>query len=248
MKSFSSTDQHAPTEFWLDDFSVFDTTNQTAIDELYGVFYDGWAPLIMASAGVVVMSPDYLGYGQTYDQPKLNGILDMYQQATAISFLKSKLIVESSGCTVLTKGTSLSGYSEGGFAAVIGAQTLQSLGQTILNVDTGGAPFHTTYQFAYAIYGMDSIANFTQVVQEQSVSFAGSFSSKTPDLVNSNVGQNMLNDQWVDLLNQVTDGDLPFLGMDGFLPDPTTDVFNQAFLTNTRVSNGIWEISLCLPP
>ena len=84
----------------MDDFSVFDTTDQEVIMGLLALLHDGWTALVTASAGVVVMAPDYLGYGQSYQSPKGTGIVDLYQQAAAVTFLKSKSITETIGCTM----------------------------------------------------------------------------------------------------------------------------------------------------
>eukprot|EP00545_Synedropsis_sp_CCMP1620_P013299 CAMPEP_0119010224 /NCGR_PEP_ID=MMETSP1176-20130426/4873_1 /TAXON_ID=265551 /ORGANISM="Synedropsis recta cf, Strain CCMP1620" /LENGTH=586 /DNA_ID=CAMNT_0006962851 /DNA_START=90 /DNA_END=1847 /DNA_ORIENTATION=+ len=234
MKSFSGRDQQAPTEFWTDDFDQWNSTDPVILQGLIGVFYDGWAPLFIASTGTVVMAPDYLGYGQSYLEPKLNGIKAIYQQSTAIAFLKSKKIVESTGCTLLEKDMSASGYSEGGAAVVIGANALLELGQDILNVDSGGAPFDSSFQIALAIKAIDS-GNFLLSVRDFAVSAAASISSKSSDLANSNVGQNFLNDVWVDRLNEVTNRNIIFQTTLGpYLPDPATDVFNAGWLEHTR--------------
>jgi hypothetical protein len=159
-KGYDGAEQYkAPSEFWLDDFSVFDTTDQKVIGDLLNQFYDGWTALVTASAGVVVMSPDCLGYGQSYQSPKETGIVDLYQQAAAVTFLKSKSTTETTGCTIVGSEASASVYSKGGLAAfagaLAGALALQGLGQDILNVDTGGAPFRPSFQFTYSIDQID---------------------------------------------------------------------------------------------
>ena len=235
-KGYSGAEQvQAPSEFWLDDFDAFNTTDEDVIWGLLGRFYDGWTALITASVGVVVVLPDYLGYGQSYQTPKGNGILGLYQQAVAVAFLKSKSIVESTGCTIVGSETSASGYSEGGAATFAGALALERLGQEILNVDTGGAPFQPSFQYAYAIDQIDR-----GIVELTVVDFFAAqttiFSSNIPDLPNSNMGQNMLNDEWLDLVVSLANTNLDFGLFNLYLPDPATDIVNGAFLEKIRVS------------
>jgi hypothetical protein len=225
----------APSEFWLDDFDVFGTTDQEIIGGLLAVFYDGWTALVTASVGVVVMSPDYLGYGQSYQTPKGTGIIDLYQQAAAVTFLKGKSVVETIGCTMVGPKTSASGYSEGGVAAFSGALALEGLGQEILNVDTGGAPFRPSFQFAFSIDQIDR-GVIASNAREFFAIFAAVVSSKTPDLPNSNMDQDMLNDEWRDLIVSLADTNLPFGTIDTYLPIPATDILNGAFLKKVRVS------------
>lgn len=235
-KTFATISQHAPTEFWTEDFDVWNTTDRETLGGLYSVFYDGWGPLLIASSGVVTISPDYSGFGQTsVNSPKLAGYVGMYQQVFAIAFLKSKQIVESTGCTLLSNKFSASGYSEGGFGTVVGANALIGLGQKPLNVDTGGGPFNTSLVFANAIFRMDN-GTLVGTARDQIIHGAGTFSSKNPDLPNSNLGQNALSDEWVGPLNDATNADIPFLELEPFLPDNIEAAFNPVFLENTRTA------------
>ena len=235
-KGYNGAEQaQAPSEFWLDDFSAFNTTDKAVIGGLLSVFFNGWTALITASTGVVVMAPDYLGYGHSYQTPKGSGVMDLYKQAVAVTFLKSKSIVESTGCTIVGSESSASGYSEGGVAAFAGALALEGLGQEILNVDTGGAPFRPSFQLAYSIDQIDrgivdpTVLEFFPII-------AAVFSSKTPDLPNSNMDQDMLKDEWRDLLVSLADTNLNAGVISTYLPDPATDILNGAFLEKTRVS------------
>jgi hypothetical protein len=225
----------APSEFWLDDFDVFGTIDQEIIGDLLSMFNDGQITLFTASVGVIVMSPDYLEYGQSYHSSKGTGIIDLYQQAAAVTFLKSKSIVESTGCTMVGPETSASSYSEGGVAAFAGALALEGLGHEILNVDTGGAPFRPLFQFAFSIDQIDRgvIASNARDLFPIVTSI---FSSKIPDLPNSNMDQDMLNDEWRDYFLSLAETNLPFGTIDTYLPDPATNILNRAFLEKVRVS------------
>lgn len=61
--------------------------------------------MLSASSGVMSVVPDYFGFGHSYEQPKQNGIGDLYKQATAVVFMMSKALVESTGCTEISKQT-----------------------------------------------------------------------------------------------------------------------------------------------
>jgi hypothetical protein len=152
-----------------------------------------------------------------------------------VAFLKSKSIVESTGCTIVGSETSASGYSEGGTATFAGALALERLGQEILNVDTGGAPFRPSFQYSYAIDQIDR-GNVNPTVVDFFAAQTTVFSSKIPDLPNSNMGQNILNDEWLDLVVSLADTNLDFGLYNLYLPDPATDILNEAFLEKTRVS------------
>jgi hypothetical protein len=162
-----------------------------------------------------------------------------------VTFLKSKSMVESTGCTILSSQTSASGYSEGGVAAFVGALALEGLGLEILNVDTGGAPFRPSYQYAYAIDQMDKgTAPFVlKTLFAMGTTF---FSSKIPDLPNTNMGQNILNDQWLDLMVGLADTSTSMEVLNTTLPDPVTDIVTTSF---PETSKGTYEhvciVSLC---
>ena len=130
--------------------------------------------------------------------------------------------------------TSASGYSEGGLAAFAGALALEGLGQEILNVDTG-APFRPSFQYSYAIDQIDR-GNVNPTVVDFFAAQTTVFSSKIPDLPNSNMGQNILNDEWLDLIVSLADTNLKFGVIGPYLPIPATDIVNRAFLEKARVS------------
>ena len=130
--------------------------------------------------------------------------------------------------------TSASGYSEGGLAAFAGALALEGLGQEILNVDTG-APFRPSFQYSYAIDQIDR-GNVNPTVVDFFAAQTTVFSSKIPDLPNSNMGQNMLNDEWLDLIISLTDTNLEIGALGTYLPNPLTDIMDVAFLEKARVS------------
>lgn len=240
MKGYTGLEQFTPSEFYVDDFDAWNTTDRETQSALFENFYDGWTSLFIASAGVITIAPDYLGYGQSYETPKGNGIFDLYQQAVSVAFLKSKSIVEMTGCTVVGTSASASGYSEGGAGAVAAALALKGLGQEILNVDTGGAPFRPAFQLAHAIDlidnngGVDEELDNETVTRDQFAIGATFYSSKFPDVINSNMGQDMLNSEWRDLIVSLSNTDLAFAAVGPFLPNPATDILNNGFLEKVR--------------
>ena len=268
MPSFSFGEQSgAPSEYWLENFnfSALENNNSTTTttttteeeqDQVFSQlssFGDGLISLIKASIGVVVMAPDYLGYGQSYQSSKGDGIFDFYQQAAAVTFLKSKSIIESSsssgtdgGCsstttTRLSKQSSASGYSLGGASVIAGALAWQGLGQEIVNVDSGGAPFRPSFQLAFAMDQMDNDNTSTwtfgnKLVAAQTTVAATSLSSKIPGLPNSNVGQNLIHEDWVDVLVELADSSPTMELLDQILPHPASQIFTTAMLEKNRVS------------
>ncbi|KAI2504475.1 hypothetical protein MHU86_9974 [Fragilaria crotonensis] len=234
MPSFNFGEQlGAPSEYWLQDFDVFNSTDPDVILSALTSFRDGLVSLLKASVGVVVVVPDYLGYGQSYESIKADGIFDLYQQAAAISFLKSKSLVESSGCTFLSNLSSASGYSSGGASSIAGALAWQGLGQVILNVDSGGAPFRPSFQFAYVIDQMDQGTDNT-LLRTISCAIATTFSSKVPGLPNTNTSQNIINDEWLDFMIVLADTSPSMELVDSLMPVPATNIFTTAMLDKTR--------------
>jgi hypothetical protein len=224
----------APSEFWLDDFSVLNTNQIEDLQAIFANFYDGISSLFMASSGVVVVAPDYLGYGQSYQSPKGFAIVDLYQQAVAVAFLQSKKIVESTNCTRLSKDTSTYGYSEGGIASVVAAKTLHGLGQTILYVGSGGSPYKLSWQMLYSIQQSDQGVQHDSLYPLFAVGMT-SFSSNIPNLINTNRGQNVINDNWRELLIALTKTSISTDIINQYIPDPITDIVETNVLKKARV-------------
>jgi hypothetical protein len=235
MKGFNSLEQSCPSESWLDDFSVFNTTDQDVFTDVFLQFFNGWTSMMIASAGVVVVAPDYLGFGQSYRSVKGNGILYAYQQAAAICLLKAKTVVEGTGCTMMGPETSGSGFSEGGAAIAAGMKAVELLGQNITNVDIGGAPLNVTFQFSWSVDEID-MGTISPYARENFAVGSTFYSSKLPDLPNSNAGQDLLNPEWRDFIVNYSNTNAALLMLDGVIPNPATDIWDPAFLNKTRVS------------
>jgi hypothetical protein len=228
----------APSEFWLDDIGALISNDTQALADIFTNFYDGFSSLFIASSGVVVVAPDYLGYGQSYQSPKGFAIVDLYQQAVAVGFLQSKQIVESTGCTVLSKETSTSGYSEGGIASVVAALTLEGLGQKILYVGSGGAPYQISLQMLHSIGQADKKVENDDLYPLFAIGMVA-FSSIIPNLPNSNQGQNVINDDWLYLMTALASTSLSTKEIKAYIPDPVTEIVEANILKKARVRKKI---------
>jgi hypothetical protein len=138
MHSTTFAQQGIPSEVYPDNLGA-------AIDKLsdidvqmdqVGILYDVIGGLIAASSGTINVAPDYIGYGQSYLSPRSYGVVKLYQQAAAVSWLKAKKEVQamSNGCTTVQNAATVGGYSEGGFSAVAAALAYQAMGMDIIGV------------------------------------------------------------------------------------------------------------------
>jgi hypothetical protein len=98
---------------------------------------------VAAAAGAVAILPDYIGYGASKDFDRTFLAPMPYQQSFALSYMAAKRFVSdtSDGCTQLEDVATVAGYSEGGYAAVVGALAMEQNGIQILSLHPGGAPF-----------------------------------------------------------------------------------------------------------
>jgi hypothetical protein len=111
------------------------------------------ASSVAASAGAISVMPDYIGYGESksFDRAFLAPL--PYRQAFSISYIAAKRYISNSsqGCTVLDDVATLSGYSEGGYASVVGAMALEQIGVQILSLRPGGAPYEPDIQAGFTV-------------------------------------------------------------------------------------------------
>jgi hypothetical protein len=108
---------------------------------------------IAAAGGAVSVMPDFLGYGESreFDRPFLAPL--PYKQAFGVSFLAAQNYIKSvsEGCTMLDNVATVTGYSEGGYAAVLGALALEQNGVRILSAHPGGSPFNLDVETGFVI-------------------------------------------------------------------------------------------------
>lgn len=108
---------------------------------------------VAAAAGAVAILPDYIGYGASKDFDRTFLAPMPYQQSFALSYMAAKRFVSdtSDGCTQLEDVATVAGYSEGGYAAVVGALAMEQNGIQILSLHPGGAPFDLDTQAGFIL-------------------------------------------------------------------------------------------------
>jgi hypothetical protein len=144
---------------------------------------------------------------------------------------------ETNGCSELEPVATVTGWSEGGYAAVPGALALKQIGVDILGLYTGGAPFSAKKQVNYAYErfapGAQPPVDLNLLLWKLVLPYFGySMSVENPLLNNTGSGQYLLADEYMQgdlttnaLLWVSTPAQLG-LGYVGFVPDNVTDVWN----------------------
>lgn len=181
-----------------------------------------------ATKGTVSFAPDTMGYGHSEAF-----MAYMIRNSYLTSFLPLWVTIgnelsEASSCkTVLGDAAFLSGYSEGGSAAVTIAEGLnKALNVDIVQVRAGGGAYDLVTTMKHIIANYEQLQGFWGLT----VLFGASFSSTYPDVPNYNVGQDVLAAKY---------------GMNA--PDPNNNVVKWLKeLTLTQVSQRIMAIQSSL--
>lgn len=142
-----------PSDRWpLSVSAVLGSSNVTFQNKVL-LFRDFLASSVAATAGAISILPDFIGFGasKSFSRPFLAPL--PYEQAFAMSWLATQKFIESSsrGCTNLDNVATVSGYSEGGYAAVVGALALQQLGVRILSLHPGGGPYNVDIEVGFGL-------------------------------------------------------------------------------------------------
>jgi hypothetical protein len=144
---------------------------------------------------------------------------------------------ESNGCSDLEPVVTVSGYSEGGYAAIAGALALKRIGVSILGLYPGGSPLQPTEQigFSYETFapGAPALGVETTFLFKLLIPFfAYSYSFENPLLANTGSGQIVLADEWAQgdlttnaLLWFKSPGQIGY-GYLPFVPETVTDMYN----------------------
>ena len=154
------------------------TWSTTNVQMAY-MFRSTIVPLMSASSGSVSIMPDFLGFGETstqeqnYQRPYITPL--PYQQSFVVSYFsvlryfdllnKNKKENNSIGrtgssrssnskhtgpsCTLIDKVVTVTGYSEGGYGALVGSLSLEKLGIRIVSTHLGGSPLHLDRQTGF---------------------------------------------------------------------------------------------------
>jgi hypothetical protein len=116
---------------------------------------DFLAPLVIASSGVIVITPDTLGYGESYKNDYNRTYLTNLPsvQAWTVSYLAAQQYIANvtGGCTELAQTTAVGGYGHGGYAAVLAAISLEKLGIEVFQLYVGGAVLKLQTQFSFLV-------------------------------------------------------------------------------------------------
>jgi hypothetical protein len=131
----------APTEIWPSNMTEFLATNSP--DDILASTMDYLVAAVGAASGAIVVNPDFIGYGESAEYNRTDLAAMPYAQSFALSWFATQKYVANStaGCSELENVVTVSGYSEGGYAALPGSFALQQLGVTIWGAFPGGAPF-----------------------------------------------------------------------------------------------------------
>lgn len=122
----------------------------------------------------------------------------LHRLATVPLWLTAQEIVSNmtSGCTELDNAVTVGGYSEGGYASFAISLALNRLGVSILSCNAGGAPWDGGVWLQYQINDFDN-GNVDLGVAGVLAYLGVTASSTDPDAVNSNIGQDLLLEEWM---------------------------------------------------
>ena len=194
-----------------------------------------------AASGAIVVNPDYIGYGQSVDYDRSFAAPLPYAQSFAMSWLATHKYVANStaGCSELENVATVSGYSEGGYAALPGAFALRQLGVTIWGAYSGGAVYQPIEQYA-AISNTFADGPPTDPIELYLltivIAFTGySYSNEFPFLANTGADQPLLADFFrmpetpQNVIDWFAVGSTIGQGYVEFVPENSTDMFNADF-------------------
>lgn len=100
--------------------------------------------LVTSIQGAVSIIPDFMGYGESLGQISRAYIIRKSYQTSTIPLVQQvgNMLASETDCnSALARDVFVSGYSEGGYAAVAIAQAFESMGMRILGVHAGGGPY-----------------------------------------------------------------------------------------------------------
>lgn len=245
-----------PSQVYPADFNSAFDLNATLEENILQLqaLYDIIAGVVAASSGVVSIVPDYIGFGHSYLFPRSYVVVNLYQQAAAVSWLKAKKNVEemSTGCTTFKKAVTIGGYSEGGYGALAAALAYQAMEIDVIGVSAGGAAYDISGEIQFVMNQLDNNPNVTQLLSVLVPLVGNSYSSTNADLVNTNSGQNALAPEWMKKGN-FTRNVLAWLNSTQTLqslyeltPEKPFEIMNAALVNATRASIAAGNSSLCM--
>lgn len=134
---------------------------------------DYLAPLVIASSGVIVVTPDTLGYGESYNYNRTSLTNIPSTQAWTVSYLSAQQYIRNvtGRCTELAQTTAVGGYGHGGYAAVLAARSLENLGLRVFQLYVGGAVLNLQTQMGFLLQQLGADATSTTMITEEENEF-----------------------------------------------------------------------------
>lgn len=142
--------EESPTELFPTCISNYIQLNEE--DDVLLALIDYLAPLVVASSGVIIVIPDTLGYGESYQYNRTYLLqVPSAPAAWTVSYLAAQQYIRdmTGGCTELSQTTAVGGYGHGGYEAVLAARSLERLGLKILKLYLGGAVLKLPTQMSF---------------------------------------------------------------------------------------------------
>lgn len=164
----TSGSQRAPSGVFPSNITA--TLQATGTQELKNIaaLLDVIPALFGASAGAVLVMPDNIGYGESYQSPKSYLVYSLYQQASVTLWLAARRMLLSvsspkSLCTALDHVVSVTGYSEGGYSSFSTCLALNQLSVAgskvrVSRCQCGGTPFDLDYVISFNLGKREHIA------------------------------------------------------------------------------------------
>jgi len=141
--------------------------------------------MMIAGSGKVAVMPDGIGFGESGSCFKGAYIKELYKAATVPVYLATKQYIgKDTNCrSELTDTLAVSAYSEGGYASVVIADVLTSLGFSVTNINAGSLA-HNVMTFVSAASGQ-IISDTVSLQFAWAVPIAiATFSSTVPGIAN----------------------------------------------------------------
>lgn len=151
--------------------------------------------LVTAISGSVSILPDFMGYGESLGTAYRSYIVNKSYQTSSVPLIyrvDEILREETSSASRLSNTAVVSGYSEGGYAAVSMTTALDEIGMEVLMSHVGGAPLAlSTAQLLRTSARIDD-QSFPQENYFYLCLLGSAYSSTNPDVLNFGLQSNML--------------------------------------------------------
>ena len=204
-------------------------------------------PTITAAAsGVIAIMPDPVGKGHSYTLPTSLTVKESYQKTSSSLWWETKRLVETvTNCeTIVDTVATVSGASEGGYAAAAASLAFSDMGIDLLSLHLAAAPLRIDYEIAFIIGQFDkqNASLVTPSLVTAVPAFSAAYSSGNPDLANTDQQQNFTSPVWLNqtdpLRNVVAwfSSNLSDTLLTSLLPAHPLEVIDSALLSTARVS------------